>query len=148
MDLKSRLQDDIKTAMRGGNKEKLLTLRMFSAAIKQREVDERITLDDTQVLAVVEKLIKQRREAATQYEAGNRPELAAKELSEAAVLQSYLPEPISETDLDALIDAAVLEEGATGIKDMGRVMAILKPAIQGRADMAMVSGRLKNRLGG
>ena len=148
MDLKSRLQDDIKTAMRGGNKEKLLTLRMFSAAIKQREVDERITLDDTQVLAVVEKLIKQRREAATQYEAGNRPELAAKELSEAAVLQSYLPEPISETDLDALIDAAVLEEGATGIKDMGRVMAILKPAIQGRADMAMVSSRLKNRLGG
>lgn len=148
MDLKSRLQDDIKTAMRGGNKEKLLTLRMFSAAIKQREVDERITLDDTQVLAVVEKLIKQRREAATQYEAGNRPELAAKELSEAAVLQSYLPEPISETDLDALIDAAVLEEGATGIKDMGRVMAILKPAIQGRADMAMVSSRLKKRLGG
>ncbi|HMM46066.1 MAG TPA: GatB/YqeY domain-containing protein [Candidatus Macondimonas sp.] len=148
MDLKSRLQDDIKTAMRGGNKEKLLTLRMLSAAIKQREVDERITLDDTQVLAVVEKLIKQRREAATQYEAGNRPELAAKELSEAAVLQSYLPEPISETDLDALIDAAVLEEGATGIKDMGRVMAILKPAIQGRADMAMVSSRLKNRLGG
>ena len=148
MDLKSRLQDDIKAAMRSGDKERLLTLRMFAAAVKQREVDERITLDDTQVLAVVEKLIKQRREAATQYEAGKRPELAAKELAEAAVLQSYLPEPLSETELAALIEAAVLKEGATGIKDMGRVMAIIKPAIQGRADMAMVSSRLKNRLGG
>jgi len=148
MDLKSRLQDDIKTAMRGGDKEKLLTLRMFSAAIKQREVDERIALDDTQALAVVEKLIKQRREAATQYEAGNRPELAAKELGEAALLQSYLPEPLSETDLDALIEAAIAENGATGIKEMGRIMAALKPKIQGRADMGAVSSRLKSRLGG
>ena len=148
MDLKSRLHDDIKTAMRGGDKEKLLTLRMFSAAIKQREVDERIALDDTQALAVVEKLIKQRREAATQYEAGNRPELAAKELGEAALLQSYLPEPLSETDLDALIEAAIAENGATGIKEMGRIMAALKPKIQGRADMGAVSSRLKSRLGG
>ena len=148
MDLKSRLQDDIKTAMRGGDKEKLLTLRMFSAAIKQREVDERIALDDAQVLAVVEKLIKQRREAATQYEAGNRPELAAKELGEAALLQSYLPEPLSETDLDMLIEAAIAENGAAGIKEMGRIMAALKPKIQGRADMGAVSSRLKSRLGG
>ncbi|HXF07533.1 MAG TPA: GatB/YqeY domain-containing protein [Candidatus Acidoferrales bacterium] len=148
MDLKSRLQDDIKTAMRGGDKEKLLTLRMFSAAIKQREVDERIVLDDAQVLAVVEKLIKQRREAAAQYEAGNRPELAAKELGEAALLQSYLPEPLSEADLDALIETAIAENGATGIKEMGRIMAALKPKIQGRADMGAVSSRLKSRLGG
>lgn len=148
MDLKNRLQDDIKTAMRGGDKERLLTLRMLSAAIKQREIDERIVLDDAQVLAVVEKLIKQRREAAIQYEAGNRPELAAKELGEAALLQGYLPEPLSETDLDALIETALAENGATDIKDMGRVMAALKPKIQGRADMGAVSGRLKSRLGG
>lgn len=148
MDLKNRLQDDIKTAMRGGDKERLLTLRMLSAAIKQREIDERIVLDDAQVLAVVEKLIKQRREAAIQYEAGNRPELAVKELGEAALLQGYLPEPLSETDLDALIETALAENGATGIKDMGRIMAALKPKIQGRADMGAVSGRLKSRLGG
>lgn len=148
MDLKSRLQDDIKTAMRGGDKERLLTLRMFSAAIKQREVDERIALDDAQVLAVVEKLIKQRREAATLYEAGNRPELAAKELGEAALLQCYLPDPLSETELDALIHAALAEHGAVSVKDMGRIMANLKPQIQGRADMGAVSSRLKSLLGG
>jgi hypothetical protein len=148
MDLKNRLQDDIKTAMRGGDKDRLLTLRMLSAAIKQREIDERIVLDDAQVLAVVEKLIKQRREAAIQYEAGNRPELAAKELGEAALLQGYLPEPLSETELDALIETALADNGGTGIKDMGRIMAALKPKIQGRADMGAVSGRLKSRLGG
>lgn len=148
MDLKNRLQDDIKTAMRGGDKDRLLTLRMLSAAIKQREIDERIVLDDAQVLAVVEKLIKQRREAAIQYEAGNRPELAAKELGEAALLQGYLPEPLSETELDALIETALADNGGTGIKDMGRIMAALKPKIQGRADMGTVSGRLKSRLGG
>lgn len=147
MDLKLRLQNDIKTAMRGGDKLGLITLRMLSAAIKQREIDERIVLDDAQVLAVVEKLIKQRREAATQYEAGNRPDLAAKELAEIALLQAYLPEPLSEAELNALIEAALAETGATSIKDMGRIMAALKPGIQGRADMAIVSARVKARLG-
>ncbi|MES1993595.1 MAG: GatB/YqeY domain-containing protein [Pseudomonadota bacterium] len=147
MDLKLRLQDDIKTAMRGGDKLGLITLRMFSAAIKQREIDERIVLDEAQVLSVVEKLIKQRREAATQYEAGNRPDLAAKELAEIALLQAYLPEPLSEAELDALIEGALAETGAASIKDMGRIMAALKPAIQGRADMAIVSARVKGRLG-
>ncbi len=147
MDLKLRLQNDIKTAMRGGDKLGLITLRMLSAAIKQREIDERIVLDDAQVLAVVEKLIKQRREAATQYEAGNRPDLAAKELAEIALLQVYLPEPLSEAELDSLIERALAETGAASIKDMGRIMAALKPAIQGRADMAIVSARVKGRLG-
>ena len=147
MDLKLRLQDDIKTAMRGGDKLGLITLRMLSAAIKQREIDERIVLDEAQVLSVVEKLIKQRREAATQYEAGNRPDLAAKELAEIALLQAYLPEPLSEAELDALIEGALAETGAASIKDMGRIMAALKPAIQGRADMAIVSARVKGRLG-
>lgn len=146
MDLKLRLQNDIKTAMRSGDKLGLITLRMLSAAIKQREIDERIVLDDAQVLAVVEKLIKQRREAATQYEAGNRPDLAAKELAEIALLQAYLPEPLSEAELDALIERALAETGAASIKDMGRIMAALKPAIQGRADMAIVSARVKGRL--
>ncbi len=147
MDLKLRLQNDIKTAMRGGDKLGLITLRMLSAAIKQREIDERIVLDEAQVLSVVEKLIKQRREAATQYEAGNRPDLAAKELAEIALLQAYLPEPLSEAELDALIEGALAETGAASIKDMGRIMAALKPAIQGRADMAIVSARVKGRLG-
>jgi uncharacterized protein YqeY len=147
MDLKLRLQDDIKTAMRGGDKLGLITLRMFSAAIKQREIDERIVLDEAQVIAVVEKLIKQRREAATQYEAGNRPDLAAKELAEIALLQAYLPEPLSEAELDTLIEGALAETGAASIKDMGRIMAALKPVIQGRADMAIVSARVKGRLG-
>lgn len=147
MDLKLRLQDDIKTAMRGGDKLGLITLRMFSAAIKQREIDERIVLDEAQVIAVVEKLIKQRREAATQYEAGNRADLAAKELAEIALLQAYLPEPLSEAELDTLIEGALAETDAASIKDMGRIMAALKPVIQGRADMAIVSARVKGRLG-
>ena len=147
MELKLRLQDDIKTAMRGGDKLGLITLRMFSAAIKQREIDERIVLDEAQVIAVVEKLIKQRREAATQYEAGNRADLAAKELAEIALLQAYLPEPLSEAELDTLIEGALAETGAASIKDMGRIMAALKPVIQGRADMAIVSARVKGRLG-
>lgn len=148
VDLKSRLQEDIKAAMRGGEKARLLTLRMFSAAIKQREVDERIELDDSQVLAVIEKLIKQRREAAVQYETGQRPDLAAKELAEAALLQVYLPQPLSEAEVGDLIEAALIESNASEMKDMGRVMAALKPKIQGRADMAAVSARLKSRLGG
>lgn len=147
MDLKLRLQNDIKTAMRGGDKLGLITLRMLSAAIKQREIDERIVLDDAQVVAVVEKLIKQRREAATQYEAGNRPDLAAKELAEIVLLQAYLPEPLTEAELDALIEGTLTETGAASIKDMGRIMAALKPVIQGRADMAIVSARVKGRLG-
>lgn len=146
VDIKLRLQDDIKTAMRGGDKLGLITLRMLSAAIKQREIDERIVLDDAQVLAVVEKLIKQRREAAAQYQAASRSDLADKELAEVALLQVYLPEPLSAAELDMLIDAALAETAVTSVKDMGRVMAVLKPAVQGRADMAVVSARIKDRL--
>lgn len=147
MSLKQRLNEDIKTAMRAGDKARLTTLRMATAAIKQREVDERIELDDSAVLAVVEKMIKQRRDAATQYEQGNRPELAAAEHAEIDILQDYLPEPLSEADLDALITAAMAEAGATSLADMGKVMATLKPAVQGRADMSQVSARVRALLG-
>ena len=147
MSLKQRLNEDIKTAMRAGDKARLTTLRMASAAIKQREVDERIELDDSAVLAVVEKMIKQRRDAATQYEQGNRPELAAAEHAEIDILKDYLPEPLSDADLDALITAAMAESGATSVADMGKVMAKLKPAVQGRADMSQVSARVRALLG-
>lgn len=147
MSLKQRLNEDIKTAMRASDKARLTTLRMTTAAIKQREVDERIELDDTAVLAVIEKMIKQRRDAAEQYQQGNRPELAAAEHAEIDILQDYLPEPLSESELDALVAAAITEAGAASVADMGKVMASLKPAVQGRADMSAVSARVRALLG-
>jgi uncharacterized protein len=147
MALKDRITEDMKTAMRAGDKDRLATIRLALAAIKQREVDERITLDDTQVLAVLEKMIKQRREAVVQFEAGKRPDLVAKENAEIAVLKGYLPEQMSEAQLDALISAAIASTGATSIKDMGKVMAAVKPQAQGRADMGAVSARIKQKLG-
>jgi uncharacterized protein YqeY len=147
MSLKQRLNEDIKTAMRASDKARLTTLRMATAAIKQREVDERIELDDSAVLAVIEKMIKQRRDAAEQYQQGNRPELAAAEHAEIDILQDYLPEPLSESELDALVAAAISEAGATSVADMGKVMASLKPAVQGRADMSAVSARVRALLG-
>ncbi|MGY6587070.1 MAG: GatB/YqeY domain-containing protein [Wenzhouxiangella sp.] len=148
MSIKQQLSDDIKQAMRGGDKPRLKTLRMVSAAIKQREVDERIELDDSAVLAVLEKMIKQRRESAEQYHQGQRPELAEIEEAEIAVLAVYLPEPLGSDELDALIDEAIAQQDASGMAAMGAVMASLKEQVQGRADMREVSARVRTRLAG
>lgn len=147
MSLKQRILDDIKNAMRAGEKDRLAVLRMLSAAIKQREVDERIEMDDTQTLVVVEKMIKQRRESIRQYEEGGRPDLAEKEQAEIAILTNYMPAQLPEADIEKMIDEAIAETGATEMKDMGKVMGILKPKLQGRADMGDVSKRIKARLG-
>ena len=148
MSLKERITEDMKSAMRSGEKEKLATIRLILSAVKQREVDERITLDDSQVLAVLEKMVKQRKESIVQFEAGGRADLVAKENAELVVLQAYLPEQLSEAELDALINEAVAATGATAIKDMGKVMAQVKAAAAGRADMGLVSARIKARLAG
>jgi uncharacterized protein len=146
--LKQRINDDVKQAMRAGDKSRLKTLRMVTAAIKQREVDERVELDDSQVLAVVEKMIKQRRESAEQYRSGDRAELAEIEEAEIAILQDYLPEPLSDEELAQVIDAAIAESGASSMADMGQVMGLIKGRVQGRADMGQVSGRVRARLAG
>ncbi len=149
--LRERIHDDVKSAMRAGEKEKLATLRLITAAIKQREVDDRIALNnqllnDEQVLAVLDKMVKQRRESIAQYEAGNRPDLAEKEIIEIQVIQAFLPPQLSETEIAQLIDAAIKEAGATSARDMGKVMGILKPRLQGRADIGVVSSKIKARL--
>ena len=144
--LKDRITEDMKTAMRAGEKERLGTIRLVLAAIKQREVDERITLDDTQVLAALEKMIKQRKESITQFESGGRADLVAKEKAELTVLQAYLPEQMSDAEIDALIAEAVAASGATSIKDMGKVMGLVKAKAQGKADMGAVSARIKQKL--
>jgi hypothetical protein len=146
MTLKERITEDMKNAMRAGEKERLGTIRLVLAAIKQREVDERITLDDTQVLSVLEKMIKQRKEAITQFESGGRADLVAKEQAELIVLQTYLPAQLSEAEVDALIAEAIASTGAASIKDMGKVMGIVKAKAQGKADMAAVSARIKQKL--
>jgi uncharacterized protein YqeY len=146
MTLKERITDDMKSAMRSGEKERLATIRLVLSGIKQREVDERILLDDSQVLSVIEKMTKQRKESITQFEAGGRADLVAKEAAEMAVLQAYMPEAMSEAELATLIDAAVASTGAASIKDMGKVMAQVKAAAAGRADMAAVGVLIKARL--
>src|SRR5882757_5442543 len=138
MSLKERISDDMKAAMRAREAERLGTIRMLQAAIKQREVDERITLDDTQVLSVLEKMVKTRREAIEQFRAGGREDLVEKEAREVTQLQAYLPEQLSPADLDALIAAAINSTGAASIKDMGKVMAVVKQQAAGRADMGAV----------
>jgi hypothetical protein len=154
MTLKARLSDDLKAAMRAGEKDKLGVLRLISAAIKQKEVDELAPearaagFDDPQVLGVLEKMIKQRKESIAQFEAGNRPDLAAKERSEIAIIQPYLPAQLSAEELDALIGEAMAASGAASVKDMGKVMAIVKGKAAGRADMAAVGARVKAKLGG
>ena len=148
MSLKDRITEDMKTAMRAGEKERLATIRLILSAIKQREVDERITLDDSQVLAAVEKMIKQRKEAITQFEAGGRADLVAKETAEIAILQTYLPTQMSDAEIDGLIGEAIASTGAASIKDMGKVMAAVKAKAQGRADMGAVSARIKQKLSG
>ncbi len=134
--------------MRSGEKERLGVIRMITSAIKQREVDERITLDDGQVLTVLEKMIKQRKESLVQFQAGNRQDLVDKEAAEITLLQGYLPSQLSDSDLDALIGAAIAATAATSIKDMGKVMGIIKAKAQGRADMAAVGAKIKAKLGG
>jgi len=147
MTLKTRITEDMKAAMRAGDKERLGTVRMILAAIKQREVDERIQLDDPQVLAAIEKMIKQRREAIVQFDLGGRGDLVAREMAQITVLQAYLPEQLSDAEIDALIDEAIASTGASSARDMGKVMGVVKPKIQGRADMGSVSARVKSRLG-
>ena len=147
MALKERITEDMKTVMRAGEKQRLATIRLLLAAIKQREVDERITLDDGQVLAVIEKMIKQRREAISQFEAGGRADLVAKESAEIVVLQAYLPAQLTAAEIDALIAEAIAATGAASIKDMGKVMGFVKGKAQGRADMGALSARIKQKLG-
>ena len=147
MSLKERITEDMKTAMRGGEKDRLATIRMLQAAIKQREVDERIQLNDAQVLSAIEKMIKQRKESIAQFEAGGRADLVAKEAAEMALLQVYLPAQLSEADLDALIAEAIASTGAASIKDMGKVMGVVKSKAAGRADMGAVGARIKAKLG-
>jgi uncharacterized protein len=146
MSLKERITEDMKASMRSGDKERLGGIRLILAGIKQREVDERIQLDDTQVLAVLEKMIKQRRESITQFEAGARADLVAKESAELAVLLAYLPAQLSDAEVESAIRAAIASTGATSIKDMGKVMAAVKPQVQGRADMGALSARIKSLL--
>jgi uncharacterized protein YqeY len=146
MSLKERVQEDMKSAMRAAEKDRLATVRMILAAIKQREVDERIMLDDTQVLTVLEKMVKQRRESITQFEAGGRSDLVAKERAELEIISAYMPAQLSESELEAMIQSAIADTGANSIKDMGKVMGLIKGKAQGRADLGVVGARIKARL--
>ncbi|MDH3978004.1 MAG: GatB/YqeY domain-containing protein [Gammaproteobacteria bacterium] len=144
--LKDQITADMKTAMRAGDSERLTVIRMLKAAIQRREVDDRVELDDAGVLSIVQKLVKQGQDSANQFTQGGRQELADKELAEIEIIKQYLPDPLSDNDLDALIDAAIAESSATSVKDMGKVMAIVREKAQGRADMGAVSSRVKSRL--
>jgi uncharacterized protein len=147
MTLKERITEDMKTAMRAKESERLANIRMIQAAIKQREVDERIVLDDTQVLTVIEKMIKMRRESIVQFQAGNRPDLVEKEEKEIELLAVYLPTKLTDAELDAVVAEAVAEAGATSIKDMKKVVELVKARAQGRADMGAASNKIKAKLG-
>jgi hypothetical protein len=147
MSLKDRITQDVKDAMRAKDKPRLATLRLITAAIKQREVDERIELDDTQVTLVLDKMVKQRRESIVQFEKAGRDDLIAIENNELEIIIPYLPEQLSEDEINALIDSALEQTGASSIKDMGKVMGLLKPQLQGKADMGAVSALIKSRLG-
>ena len=148
MSLKSRIQDDVKNAMRAQPRERLAVLRLVTAAIKQKEVDERIELDDAQVLAVLDKMVKQRRESLEQYRSAGRDDLADQEAFELELIQTYLPEPLAEDELAELIRKNIEDTGASSIRDMGAVMNALRPQVQGRADMKAVSQAVKNQLMG
>lgn len=145
--IKDRLNDSIKDAMRAKDKDRLTVLRMATSALKQIEVDERIELDDARVLAVLEKLVKQRRESVEQFRKGGREDLAERELAEITMLQAFLPEALSETEVDAIIREAIATTGASSAKDMGKVVGAVKPKVQGRADMGAVSQKIKALLG-
>ena len=148
MSLKQRLTDDMKAAMKGGDKQTLGVIRLINAAIKQKEVDERIELDDTAVVAVLDKMVKQRRDSVSQYQGAGRTDLADVEQAEIGVIERYLPANMDEAAIRAAIDAAVAETGAAGPADMGKVMGVLKPKLAGQADMGQVSALLKQRLAG
>ncbi len=148
MSLKQRLTDDMKAAMKGGDKATLAVIRLMNAAIKQREVDERIELDDAAVLAVLDKMVKQRRDSVSQYEAAAREDLAAIERAEIEVIERYLPAKLDEAAILAAIDAAIAQTGAAGPADMGKLMGVLKPQLAGQADMGQVSALVKRRLAG
>lgn len=148
MALKTRLTDDMKAAMKSGAKDRLGVIRLVNAAIKQREVDERIELDDAQVLAVLEKMLKQRKDSVTQYEGAGREDLAAIERFEIGVIQGYLPAQLSSAEIEAIVTKAVADAGAASAKDMGKVVALVKPQVAGRADMGQVSLLVKHKLGG
>ncbi|MCB5188644.1 GatB/YqeY domain-containing protein [Methylobacillus caricis] len=147
MTIKARLTEDMKTAMRAKDSARLGAIRLLQAAIKQREVDERIELDDTQVIEAIEKMLKQRRDSISQYEAANRQDLADVEKFEVTVLQEYLPVALTEDEISAILEEVVAETGAASIKDMSKVMAAIKPKVVGRADMGKISGLIKARLG-
>ena len=146
-DLKARINEDVKAAMRSRDKDRLLVLRMIQAAIKQREVDERIELDDTQVLAVLDKKAKQHRDSIEQFQKAGREDLVSKETFELAIVLQYMPSQLSEAEINQLIEDAIKETGASSIKDMGKVMGLLKPKVQGRTDMGKLSGLVKQQLG-
>ena len=148
MSLKTQLTDDMKTAMKAGDKTRLGVIRLINAAIKQKEVDERIELDDAQVLAVLEKMVKQRRDSISQYDAAGREDLSAVEHAEMAVIEHYLPAKMGEAEIVDAIDAAIRSTGAAGPADIGKLMGVLKPALAGRADMGDVSKLVKQRLSG
>ena len=146
--LKQRITDDMKAAMKDGDKARLGVIRLILAALKQIEVDERIELDDARVLAILDKMVKQRRDSIAQYESAGRTELAEQEKLEIGIIQDYLPQQLSEEEIAALIDEALAATGASSMKDMGKLMGWLKPKLQGRADMGAVSARIKQRLAG
>jgi uncharacterized protein len=148
MGLKDRITEDMKSAMKAGEKDRLGTVRMILAGIKQREVDERIQLDDAQVLSVLEKMIKTRRESVAQFQAGGRPDLVAKENAEIAIIGAYLPAQLTDAEIDALIADAIAATGASAMKDMGKVMGVIKAKAAGKADMAAVGAKLKAKLTG
>ena len=145
-ELKARLQADMKTAMKAREKKRLGTIRLALAALKQREIDERIELDDAMVLSIIDKMIKQRRDSQAQFEAADREDLAAQERFEIDILLGYLPRQLSDSEVEALVDAAVAKTGAATMQQMGAVMGLLRPQVQGRADMQLVSGKVKARL--
>ncbi len=146
MTLKDRIKEDMKAALRSKEQARLEAIRMLLAAIQRREVDERIVLDDAQVMVVIEKLVRQGRDSVEQFQQGGRQDLVDKENRDLAVWQSYLPEPLSDAQIEELIAKAIADTGASGVKDMGKVVASLRPAVQGRADMGAVSGKIKLKL--
>lgn len=145
-ELLTQVKEDMKAAMRAKEKERLATIRMLLAEVKRKEVDERIEIDDAMLLAIVDKMVKQRKDSAQQYFDANREDLAQVELAEIEILKQYLPEPLTDEALADLIQAAIIESGAATMQDMGKVMALLKPQVQGRADMKVVSALIKSKL--
>ena len=144
--VKQRIQDDIKAAMRSKDQDRVSTLRFILAAIKQKEIDENIELDDVRTLAVLDKMVKQHRDSIAQYQQGGRVDLVDKETRELAIVQSYLPTPLTDTEINELLQQAIQDTGARSIQDMGKVMGVLKPKVQGRADIGRVSGLVKEKL--